>query len=94
MDFVKKVADGDYNYDELTLAQQCFIDGMRYSKEILSNMKYDYELSDSDTTLDRIQSEIILEFIDAAIEMIHVEECEHIVAFGDNNYAEQEEKNE
>lgn len=94
MDLVKKVNDGDYTYEELTIEQQCFIDGLRYSKEILNNMKYDYELSDVDSTLDKIQAEIILEFIESAIEMIHIEECEHIVAFNDENYVEQERRDE
>lgn len=94
MDFIKKVNDGDYTYEELTLEQQCFIDGLRYSKEILNNLKYDYEITDADSTLDRIQSEIIIDFLDTAIETIHAEECEHIVAFSDSNYVEQEKKDE
>ena len=90
LDFIKKVNNGDYTYDELTPVQQCFIDGLRYSKEILNNLKYDYEVTDQDSTLERIQSEVITDFIDTAIEMIYAEECEHIVAFGDNNFMEQE----
>ena len=63
MDFIKKVNDGEYTYEELNLEQQCFIDGLRYSKEILNNMKFDYEITDLDSTLERIKVKLFLNFL-------------------------------
>lgn len=72
-------------FDNLTDIQMATIRGMYYAIEVLENSKYDFTISEDDTTVDKIQKETAESVTDDAIDSIVLEILEMYVAFCDDN---------
>ena len=82
MDVVYITTQKGYRYEDLKPEDKVLIDELRYLKDSLDGLKYDYEYDkkNADNTLERIRNEIACEIIDECKERLEIEILERQIA--------------